>query len=428
MIRCICKLSFFYYLALLITILSCTSKTIKPVIPKDITPGEIPKFSFNQLKNQKSFEFNLHFKTDSPRIGSLDPRRVDSTAQIEAEFDGSVILPGQEERMGTWYQMGEKTSIHIKGSGNSQYEKKDGKWEIHPRGEESNILIQIERIILFSEFELKSKDSRQMIFNFKPNLIFLDPTLTKIMKGILFINSSSLLPEKIQVSDSLRTAFWEIRFFNYNRKSKISFPFTPKVIIQLTSDSKIDNKDKTIIMNRFQRLGFQTKTKTYSSNSGPILELQLEKDIPEAQLNLIASQGTINIYSGEWLESKTVESDSGLKYFQFKPVRLHGLIFTNQDIERAVTNLNQGPEPLLEVNLKLTNKSKLQDYFQKDNIILFILLNDEIIGYNHFAKNQVNDKMLFKGSGDILKVTTIAVIINSKPLKQRFTFLSKYLK
>lgn len=399
-------------ISLIIIFLSCTSKVIKPTIPKDLPPKEIPKFSFNQLKNQKSFEFNLHFKTDTP-------------AQLEAEFDGSVILPNQEERIGTWHRMAEKTSIHIKGNGNSQYEKKAGKWEIHPRGEESNILIQIERIMLFSKFELKSRDSRQTIFSFKPNLIFLDPTLTKPMKGILIINSSSLLPEKIQVSDSLRAAFWEIRLFNYNRKSKISFPFTPKVSIQLTAESRFDNKTKTILIDRFQQLGFQSKTKTYSSNWGPILEFQLEKDIPETQLNLITSQGTIKIYSGEWLESKTVESDTGLKYFQFKPFQLHELIFTNQDIEQAGTNFTRGPEPLLEILLKPTIKSKLHEYFQKANLVIFMLLDDAIIGYNRLAKNQENDKLTFKGIGDILKVTTIATIINSGPIKPDLKFLSK---
>lgn len=397
---------------LLLIWLSCALKVIKPDIPKDISPKEIPKFAFNQLKSQKSFKFNLHFKTDVP-------------AQIEAEFDGTVILPNQEERIGFWNQMGEKTAIHIKGNGDSQYEKKNGKWEIHPRGEESNILIQIERILLFSEFELKSKDSRQMVFNFKPNLIFLDPTLTKPMKGVLFINSSSLLPEKLQVSDSARTAFWEIRFYNYNRKNKISYPFTPKATIQLTSESKIDNITKAILIDRFQQLGFQSKIKTFSSSSGPILEFHLEKDIPEVQLNLIASQGTIKIFSGVWFESKTITPDTELKYFQFKPVQLHELIFTNQDIEQAETNLSQGPEPLLEIYLKPTIKSKLQEYIQKDDIVIFILLNDEIIGFNHLAKNQAYDKIAFKGIGDILKVTTIAVIINSGTIKLDLKILSK---
>ncbi len=412
MIRDISKFCFFYFMVVLFTVLSCGSKIIEPNIPKDLPPKEIPKFSFKQLKNQKSFRFNLHFKTDIP-------------AQIEAEFDGVVNLPDQEERTGFWNRKGEKTSIHIKGKDNFQYEKKDGKWEIHPRGEESNILIQIERILLFSDFELKSKDSRQMEFYFKPNLIFLDPTLTKLMNGILYINNSSLLPEKIQVADSAFTAFWKIRFFNYNRKSKISFPFTPKVIIQLSSDSKIDNKTKAILNDRFQRLGFQSTNKTFSSSMGTILEFQLEKDIPEAQLNLITSKGIIKIHSGKWLESKNVTSDTELKYFQFKPVQLHELIFTNQDIKLAETNLNQGPEPLLEIYLKSTSKSKFQEFIQKDNIVLFLILDDEIIGYNRLEKDRVNDKIVFKGIGDVLKAITFTVIINSGSIKQTFKFLSK---
>ncbi|MDH5684124.1 MAG: hypothetical protein OEZ20_06650, partial [candidate division WOR-3 bacterium] len=138
--------------------LGCTSKVIKPIIPAELPPNEIPKFAFTQLEKQLSFRFRLYFKTDTPAL-------------LEAEFEGSVILPNQEERTGIWNRLDEKTSIHIKGIGDFQYEKTDGKWEIHPRGEESNILIQIERILLHSQFELKAKDSKQMVFTFKPNLI-----------------------------------------------------------------------------------------------------------------------------------------------------------------------------------------------------------------------------------------------------------------
>lgn len=401
------------FLLFFLLFLGCTSKVIKPIIPAELPPNEIPKFAFTQLEKQLSFRFRLYFKTDTPAL-------------LEAEFEGSVILPNQEERTGIWNRLDEKTSIHIKGIGDFQYEKTDGKWEIHPRGEESNILIQIERILLHSQFELKAKDSKQMVFTFKPNLIFLDPTQSKPMNGLLFINGSTLLPEKIQVSDSARTAFWEIRFFAYNRKNKISYPFTPKVRIQLTAELKIDNKIKAILIDRFQRLGFQAKAKTYSSNLGPILEIQLEKDIPETQLNLIISQGQVKIYSGDWLESKTVRPDTGLSYYQFKPVQFHELILTHQDIERAEVNLNQGPEPLLELQLKPKSNSKIQESFEKDGKLLFLLLNDEIIGYSPIIKtNQTTNKIVYKGIGDVLKVTTVAAIIKSGPINQSLKILSK---
>ena len=393
----------------LIVSLSCAPKIIKPSIPKDLPPNEIPKLSFNQLKNQKSFRFNLHFKTDIP-------------AQVEAEFDGSVILPNQEKRTGTWQRMGEKVTTQIKGVGDFQYELKDGKWEIHPRGEESNILIEIERILTFSEFELKSKDSHQMVFGFKPNLVFLDPTRTKRMTGTMFIHGSSLLPNKIQVSDSAQTALWEIRFDDYNRINKISQPFTPKVRIQLTSESKIDNRTKAILIERFQQLGYQSRTKTFSSKLGPVLELQLERDISEPILNLLISQGQVKIYSGDWLESKTFQSDTGpIKYFQFKPVKLHQLMLTNQSIERAEAILDQGPEPTLDLYVNPKNTFK----YQGTGKFLFLELNDELIGYSPISSNQLLDKLIFKEIGDVLKVTAIATIINSGTIKPVFKFSNK---
>lgn len=391
---------------IIIVLSSCTAKIIRPVIPKEIPPNEIPKFTFNQLKRQKSFQFHLNFKTDIPAL-------------IEAEFKGRVILPDREERTGFWNRLNEKVAVQLKGIGDFQYEKKDGIWEIHPRGEESNILIQIERILLFSEFELKAQNSQQMVFNFKPNLIFLDPTQSKRMNGLLTINNSNLLPIKITVSDSARTAFWEIQFFNFNRQNKISLPFTPRVIIQLTSDSKIDNRTKTLLLDRFQQLGFQAKVKVYRSNLGPLLEVQLEKDISETQLNLITSQGKVEIYAGDWLEPKNISDTERVKYFQFKPVKLYELILTNQAIESASANLDQGPEPVLELYLKAKIKPA------EKGKLLFLLLDDTIIGYTQVFENQAIDKLQFKAIGDVTKTKTIAVIINSGLIKPALKFLSK---
>ncbi len=391
---------------IIIVFVTCTAKITRPVIPKEIPPNEIPKFTFQQLKNQKSFQFHLNFKTDTPAL-------------IEAEFKGRVILPDQEERIGLWNRLGEKVAVDLKGIGDFQYEKKEGKWEIHPRGEESNILIQIERILVFSEFELKSKDSRQMVFNFKPNLIFLDPTQSKRMNGLLTINNSNLLPINITVSDSARTAFWEIRFSNFNRQNKISLPFTPKVMIQLIADSKIDNRTKTLLLDRFQQLGFQARVKVCRSNLGPLLEVQLEKDISETQLNLVTSQGKVEVYSGDWLEPKIIPDTQQVKYFQFKPVRLYELILTNQAIESASANLDQGPEPVLELYLKAKIKSV------EKGRLLFLLLDDAIIGYTQVFDNQTIDKLQFKAIGDVTKTQTIAVIINSGMMKLPLKFLSK---
>lgn len=393
----------FFYIFLLF---SCAPEVIKLTIPKDIPPNEIPKFCFQQLKNQKSFCFNLCFKTDTP-------------APFEAKFKGIVILPNQEERIGNWQRLGEKVFTHIKGIGDFQYEKHEAGWEIHPRGEESNILIQLERILLFSEFECEFKGLKQISFSFKPNLIFLDPAQSKPMKGLLIIDRVNLLPLKIIVSDSARTTFWEIRFFGYNRKNKITQPFIPKVNIQLISESKLDDKTKTVLLDRFQRLGFQARIKAFSSKPRPTLEIQLEKDIPEVQLKLIVSQGLIKIYSGEWLEAKTIISDTELKYFQFKPAKLRKLIFTNQDIERAEANLTQGPEPILELYLKTQWK------LERKEELLFLLFNDEIIGYTKVSQNQLIDKLQFKEIGDLIKTTTFAAIINSGVIKPVLKFLPK---
>jgi len=386
-------------------LVNCTPKVIKPVVPKDIPPQEIPGFAFSQLRNQKSFRFHLRFKTDTPAL-------------IEAEFKGNVVLPNQEERTGVWSRLGEKVTTHIKGIGDFQYERKDGKWERHPRGEESNILMQIERILLFSESELKSRKSRELVFGLKPNLVFLDPTQSKSMSGLLVINHSSRLPLKIQVFDSARTAFWEIRFYDYNRVRKLTSPFIPKIRIQLVAESKIAAKVKTQLIDRFQQIGRRIKIKALGNK----IELQLEQAITETQLNLLISQGRVEIYTGDWLEPKNSVSDTGqIKYFQFRPVRLNQLILNNQAVERAEANSSQGPEPILELYLKAQSRVKLEG----QNKLLFLIFDDEIIGYAQVQQNELIDRLQFKEVGDILKVTTIAAIINSGMIKQALKLLSK---
>jgi hypothetical protein len=399
------------FISIIIILLNCTSKIIKPNVPEDIPPKEIPKFAFTQLKYQHSFRFHLHFKTDLP-------------TPIEAEFDGKVILPNQEERTGVWDRIGEKTSTQIKGIGDFQYEKMGSKWEIHPRGEESNILVQIERILVHSDFELKSQDSKQMAFSFKPNLIFLDPSQAKPMTGTLIIKVSSLLPEEITVSDSTKTAIWEIRFSDYNRIKNIAMPFVPKLRIQIGAESKTETQK---IIDRFQRIGFQARARTFSSTFGPIIEIQLEQDISETQLNLIISQGKVEIYSGEWISGSTVISPdtSLIKIYETRPVLLKEMLIANKDIERADADFTQGPKPILELYLKPQAKAKLNNHIRNGRTILFILFNDEILGLKSFEQNQAIDKITFEGIGDVTKVSTIAAIINSGLIKQPLRLLSR---
>jgi len=192
-------------LLILLTLLAgClpTRTTIKPDYER------IVRESVANLSRQRSFAYTCRFRT----------------ATTEAEFHGHCLVGRAEHVRGLWKYPRDTVATEIVALRSIQYEKKDGDWELHNRGEESNILVQIERTLKRDRFEFLEISAGCYIYSFKPNLVFLDPMMKKEIRAIIGISRQNHLPSHIHAMSTDSSLFWDVEIRQYNKALVIDPP------------------------------------------------------------------------------------------------------------------------------------------------------------------------------------------------------------
>jgi septum formation topological specificity factor MinE len=310
---------------------------ICPVYPLNL--DSIPYIAFINLRNQSSFCYNYKFKSDTPH-------------DVAGEFKGLVVFPNQEERNGTLIRKDKKINYKIKARGNYQYDisKETKKWQLTPRDIESNLMSTMERTITNTKFYLIKEDSKNYIYSFYPNLVFLDPTFSRKLSATLVVNKKTLLPQSIAASDSAKKIFWQVAFSNYNTKKRIKFPFLQNSKITLSSDTTLSvtqtGNITEVLTKRLELAGenFRIKTKT----KGKITTFEINLEIPGENYDykllekLLISPGKLTIHSSN--ESVPVLDESKISDIRitgFEPYPAIEIILNEAGIHQMTEQLNQ---------------------------------------------------------------------------------------
>jgi len=319
-------------------------------------------------------------------------------------FKGCVVFPNQEERQGTLVREKKKSSIKIKARRDYQYEisKKTKQWQIIPRGEESNILISIDRTIMDAEFQLISENGKSYTYKFIPNIAFLDPTFTRKFTAFLTVNKKTILPEKIIAQDSSNKILWQIEFSNYNKVKRINLPFQPTAKIILSAQQKLVKREASLIVEVLKRRlelageNFRLSNKTKENSSLFIVELELWQSSSDNKLiqNLLVSQGQIKVYP---VIEITLNS---------RP------LLENIDINEFLIKTLE-PYPMMEISLNQAGLKKMNEYLSSsDSQSSFQLLLDTIkLNTFNIDKSNFSGKIniqIFTKKNEIM--STIAII------------------
>ena len=167
---------------------------------------DIDKWVQNFLQ-QRSFRYHYTMQTQS----------------VYSEAEGDCVIGRGEHVYGSWHYEDEELSFEYVGIGDVEYRKEHGMWTESPRGEESDILTQIERILEFDAFEFMTSDKRYT-YHFKANIPFLAPGRRKEMIGIIKVSNRNFLPEMIWAGLPDSSVYWKIVFYNYNKRKHIKAP------------------------------------------------------------------------------------------------------------------------------------------------------------------------------------------------------------
>lgn len=256
----------------------------------DLRVEEIPEAALNGLSRVRSFRFSYRLWREGP------PR-------VELQFDGVCVLSGQEERRGYQRFDSESTWVWLMGFDDIEYELRGGGWSIHPRGEETDLLTQLRRVMGFGNFKLIEEGQAGFVFRFQPNLAFLDPTFEKELWGVMEVGRGDLLPRRVEAQDSAGTIGLLVELWGYNRVQRLVPPVATRTLVRLSYGELPPDSNRMLgerISSRFGELGFSVRfdpeAKTLTVN-GPISQARVESllSLGESGLYRVGSNRTSSV-------------------------------------------------------------------------------------------------------------------------------------
>jgi hypothetical protein len=315
---------YFFSFALISFVISCAPRYSYVPDPKRDVKEWVRDFNY-----QKSFAYEYELKT--------------SRSKIIAQ--GECIVNWAEHIKGLWDYGDTMIQFEHIGINDQEWTIRDGKWEKSVRGEESDILAQIKRVLEFDKFEFLDLDADND-FNYRLNatLPYLAPERWREMIAYISISKKNYLPSFIWVGLPDSSVYWQVKLKNYNHKIAIKPQYFEMKDYQIIIDSTVDRTKAIKQINR--RLNLQNlkwkvwKTKEKIMLQAPdfysiddIKELLapgittlrgVARDSSEAVLiGFLINDPRKSIYLSDWNINTGMVKDVVIKFDnQFKPFML----------------------------------------------------------------------------------------------------------
>lgn len=206
---------------LLFLLVACGPKFVYNPVPE----RDIKEWVAN-FRRQKSFRYNYELKARAVKVNAF----------------GDCIYGWAEYVKGTMDYGDTIINYEYIGINDREWTKKDNKWKQSVRGEESNILAQIERVLEFEKFELLNTDT-EYLYRFNATMPFLSPDRWRDMVAYIKISRKDYLPAFIWVGLPDSSVYWQVVLGNYNKDIKIESPTTEINSYEIKIDSSIDQSE-----------------------------------------------------------------------------------------------------------------------------------------------------------------------------------------
>ncbi len=347
---------------------------------------------WKRLLGLRSFEFFLRYQTGSPFA-------------LTARFFGSWQSPDRELWKGYWEREGERSWVHLRAGGETQFEQHGDNWRVGPRGIETSILQQMEQVLLMANLEFVGEEGGREIYRFKPNLPLIDWTGTMGLIGRLEIDKRNGLPVRIYCADSNRSGEWELRLLKFNRAKKVFLPFVAaRRVRAVVTGGAWGCREKrmvtAIIRDRLAELGIDHRLKTHTN----CLSLEINREMGMPLLRLLFGPGQVEIWSGIWAENSH-PSGVAVAGDMAKKVVLEEVLASNGEF-RATVDITLPVEPKLKIFLPGDQK-------EKEDKLLILVLDGVALGIGEKVEE---GEYVFTGIGGEERVKVIAALANHSPL------------
>jgi hypothetical protein len=353
---------------------------------------------WDRLAALESFGFRLRYSTDVP-------------FDIGAEFEGSWVAPDREHWSGHWLRAGEVTRAELVGAGTDQYQKQGGSWVPSPRGLETRIFEQAQSVLEGRTLTFLQEAGRSLQYEFVPELRFLDPGLSKQMKGELELDRRYGLPTRIECYEPDGPAQWFVKFGSFNRAGRIDVPFVPEVEFVLKADGwggfGATGRALGIVGHRLNAIGEVHRLKRGWCSATLFLRRPLQRSLVELAL----SRGGVEVWS-----ARRADGDSGPDEGRalnvggdaaFR-VRLDRRLAGGKELDAGV-ELEELPEPRLVVRKAGATFPELL----ADSAGLYVLVaDDRALGATSWTRD---GSLVFADIGARDHVRLVAAVVNSGP-------------
>lgn len=304
----------------------------------------------NNFTQQRSFSYHYELQTQA----------VYTAAQ------GECIIGRVEHNIGQWRSTDIVLDFEYYGMGDIQYSKSDNKWKLSARGEESDILTQIKRVLEFDKFEYIGFE-QGYLYNFKANVPFLAPGRWKEITGWLKISQRDFLPEEIWTGLPDSSVYWKIQLGDFNKKKSIKPPVHEwhSYVLGLSTEyakpvkQRIDLLDIDYRLKKTEEDIILTVPKQYNMeditemlNNRQLIAYRVVQDKGDAQ--------KVAYLDGQ----KTV------------PIYLADRLFDQKNIKRARIKFDGASEPYIEISLCEKIISVEQIAFEIDTTVVSIMTLD----------------------------------------------------
>ncbi|MCK4353203.1 hypothetical protein KAW65_07345 [candidate division WOR-3 bacterium] len=281
-----------------------TEKPIQPLNPQEV------KQSIDRLISQ-NFEFRLEFSKPEVK-GTFKGEKVNDRVKIEGCWKFGSRFAEAPARQA------EKEKFKAIGIGDREYRWIHGKWKAQERTSETRPISFLSLVLAVEEYKFKNIKNGFLIYEFKPNLLFMSPTAFEA-QGELWINQKSELPEKVIVtqpaspSDDKEELFWKFEAKNIGKPIKILNPLAKIQALKITAVQETTmqefQKIAQILTKRFKLYGFKdVKYKfkkdfvTLYFSSSFLLEDSLYQLV-----NKLTQIGKIELYKAEYPKQPVYE-------------------------------------------------------------------------------------------------------------------------
>lgn len=353
------KIAFIVFL-----LFACGPKFIyNPVPEKDI------KEWVCNFKRQKSFSYTYELKTKAVKVSASGDCFYGWAEYVKGTMDyGNTIINFE----------------HI-GINDREWTKKDNKWEEAVRGEESNILAQIERVLEFEKFEfLNNNNNTEYVYRFNATMPFLSPDRWREMVAWIKISRKNYLPAFIWVGLPDSSVYWQVSLTNYNKDIKIEPPYLEINHYEIKIDSGIDQAE---VIKKIRRRLKSLKLKWQVKKEHEKIILRAPRIYNVDDIKELLVPGKTVFYGVTHKQNETVK----ISHLQKNPnhiIYLSDWQCSQELVRDAVIKFDYLLRPF--ANIKLKNKIELPNQIAVEvdgNMMLLISLDskkkmDNIVAYS----------------------------------------------